>query len=162
MKFSIFILVVVISIKTHGQKRSDTLNQLMGIAEVYLNTMYKSQNFDSASKMWDDYVFLEAKQAYSFNKDEVIEHSTVKELVKTAYFKYYQKASDFKILDLTVYTFRPEIDGITEVRLLYHCTERINGKRKKHRVVLYFYSRDKGENWKLADSKVIDITKRYK
>jgi hypothetical protein len=134
----------------------------MGIAETYLETMYDVQNFDTASKMWDDFVFLEAKQAYSFSKEEVIEFSKIKDLVRQAYFKYYKEASDFKILGLTVYSFKLEIEGIEEARLLYDCTERIKGKRKKHRVALYFFSHDKGKNWKLADSKIIDITKRYK
>jgi hypothetical protein len=159
MKFSVFILIVFSSFSSYGQKKSDTLNHLMSIAENYLRTMYETQNYDSASKIWDDGVLLELKQAYIASGNEVLDNSTLEELIRTAYLKYYEESTGFKILELSVYSFLPDEDETKQIRLLYRCTEQTKRKRKKVRVVLYFISRDRGKSWKIQDSKIIDITK---
>ncbi len=162
MKISISIFLIFFSVCLFGQKKSDTLNNLETISKIYLRAMYQSKNFDSASKMWDKSVFLEARQFYLNEKKENLADSAIMKLFKIAYSKYYIESTEFKILELAVYSFSTPIDDSMEVRLLYHCTERIKRNLKKIRVCLYFISHDRGKNWNLQDSKTVDITKRYK
>ena len=82
------------------------------------------------------------------------------EMIKNAYQKYFQDLSSFVVGSMTMYTFQGKVDNVTEVRLLYYCTEK-RKKKKTIRILLYFNSFNDGKTWNIKDSKTIDITSEF-
>ena len=162
MRYKIFFISILCAVvlNTSGQSKSDTLNQLMRLSENYLKTMYESRLFDSASRQWSPEVISEARQFYSRKNIANLNDSLLMEMIKNAYQKYFQDLSSFVVGSMTMYTFQGKVDNVTEVRLLYYCTEK-RKKKKTIRILLYFNSFNDGKTWNIKDSKTIDITSEF-
>lgn len=112
--------------------------------------MYIQKQYDSASAMWDNRVFLEMQDFYNKRNQIHLTDTALHTRVKSDVNKYYAQLNKYsidKFLGTTV-----EIDnGYKMGYVFYQFTQTLKGKRKTAKTMLVFISEDEGKTWMLQD-----------
>lgn len=112
--------------------------------------MYVKKQYDGASAMWDNRMFLEMEDFYKKLGQGHLTDTVLYKRLKADVNKYYSRLTSFsidKFLQSTV-----ELDnGHKTGYVFYQFTQTLKGKQKTQKTMLVFISADEGKTWVIQD-----------